>query len=473
MTRKPRRTKKANLVLPLILVLLLLTGSLLTSPSSGLSKASALNYQEIFGLIELDGNLTDSNDPGFDWNTLNRIPISSNVPPLIAHTGLIRDPAPTSVFTTAASRDNNDISEWRHSTGAVQDRGDISNAYAAAFRALNNDLIFVVGADRLESGDGAIGFWFLQNRVVAAADGTFRTGPSSTDPLATHAIGDLLVVVEFRGSFAASKVYMWVGSNGDQVGGTLQDVTASLRSAEAVGSVIPQKAPWLYVPRKGPVGIIPAGAFFEGAVNVSEAVPGANFLCTPTVLVETRSSLSLGAPLQDFVLTSFRPVVSVPSATICEATPTTLPVSLSEGTPPYSLSATSTGGLNLRGITIGATTPGGAPGTYQITTTATDVNGCIGSSTATLTILPKPVCNLSVPDPLPVCNSQNNSLSGPSGFASYSWSVSSANNDWTITGGTNSQTITYTAGSGPATFKLVVNGSNSCQGTCEVNVTCR
>src|SRR4051812_26214620 len=127
MTRKALRTKKANLVLSLIPLLLLLASLLLTSPTSGLSKASAssLNMDgiaDIEAIFEIaDGNINDDSFPGIDWGTLNTIPISSNVLPLIAHTGLIRDPAPSSIFSTSGSRDNNDITEWRHSTGPVQD----------------------------------------------------------------------------------------------------------------------------------------------------------------------------------------------------------------------------------------------------------------------------------------------------------------------------------------------------------------
>lgn len=398
MTRKPRRTKKANLVLPLILVLLLLTSSLLVGASSLPPKASVLQ-SSILSIFELEGNIADESfHPGLDWSTLNTIPISNNVAPLIAHTGVIRDPAPSSIFSTSGSRDSNDISEWRHSTGSVQDKGDISNAYVAAFLTASNELFIVVGADRLEAGDGTIGFWLLQKRVVAAADGTFRTGSLSTDPLATHTFGDVLVLVEFSqgGTLGTGRVFQWVGPGGS-VGGTLNEIgvfpAGSVFGDQlffAISNSAPVKAPWLYVPKKSPAGIIPAGAFFEGAVNVG-ALIGTSFLCNPTVLVETRSSASVSAPLQDFVLLSFRPSVSVTSVPpICQATPITLPISLSEGTPPYSVSATSTGGLNVRGITIGATTPGGAPGDYQITTTATDVNGCIGSAVANLKIVACP-----------------------------------------------------------------------------------
>ena len=397
MTREVPRTRKANLVMPLIPVLLLLASLLLTGPAPGVRRVSASNHlspANIFQVFELDGDLID-NPPGlpFDWNTVNAIPVSSNVAPMIAHTGLIRDPAPSSIFTTAGSRDNNDITEWRHSTGTVQDKGDISNAYAAAFLQ-NNELIFVVGADRVEGGDGTLGFWLLQKRVVAAADGTFRTGPLNTDPLARHTIGDLLVIVEFSRSFGTLKIFEWVGSSGSEIGGTLNEVTGTypIGSVFALSNDAPQKAPWLYVPKKGPAGTIPASAFFEGAVNVGVVLPGAAFLCTPTFLVATRGSTSVSGQLQDFVLSSFRPVVSIQDAVTCEATPTTLPSSLSEGTPPYSLNATATGGLDVfvRGITIGATTPGGPPGEYQIATTATDANGCIGSATGTLKILAKP-----------------------------------------------------------------------------------
>jgi hypothetical protein len=80
--------------------------------------------------------------------------------------------------------------------------------------------------------------------------------------------------------------------------------------------------------------------------------------------------------------------------------------------------------------------------------------------------------SLTAPNPLPVCGSSGNQLTGPAGMATYAWSILSPP-DWVITGGGNTQTVTYTAGaSGPATFQLVVTDSDGCPATNQVTFGC-
>lgn len=49
-------------------------------------------------------------------------------------------PAPQSIFTGGGSKDPLDISQWKYKDGAVPDKDDITNAYAAAYNA-NGDLV--------------------------------------------------------------------------------------------------------------------------------------------------------------------------------------------------------------------------------------------------------------------------------------------------------------------------------------------
>src|SRR5262249_4342624 len=172
--------------------------------------------QALIEVFELEGNTVDDSGPGLpdDWNTVNSLPITNNVASMIAHTGLLRDPAPLSIFSQAGSRDTNDISEWRHTNGNVSDRYDITNAYAAAYLApTSNHLVFVFAAERLDNaGDAAISFWLFQNKVVAAADGTFVDGNGNP---AHHAVGDILIQVGFSngGGQSTVRVLKWVGGD--------------------------------------------------------------------------------------------------------------------------------------------------------------------------------------------------------------------------------------------------------------------
>jgi hypothetical protein len=81
--------------------------------------------------------------------------------------------------------------------------------------------------------------------------------------------------------------------------------------------------------------------------------------------------------------------------------------------------------------------------------------------------------SLSAPNPLPVCGSTGNQLTGPAGFTTYSWTLVNPSVGWAITGGADSQTVTYTAGpSGSAEFQLTVTDSNGCPGTGQVTFGC-
>jgi hypothetical protein len=107
-----------------------------------------------------------------------------------------------------------------------------------------------------------------------------------------------------------------------------------------------------------------------------------------------------------------------------------------------------------------------ASGTYTVTRT---VAGCPpASDSVTVTIHPAPDdCLISGEDA--VCsNSAGNIYSGPTGMASYSWSI---RGDGSISGPANAQTVTVHAGaSGSYTLTLTIVDSNGCTSTCEMAV---
>jgi hypothetical protein len=119
--------------------------------------------------------------------------------------------------------------------------------------------------------------------------------------------------------------------------------------------------------------------------------------------------------------------------------------------------------------------PGSAfpQGTTTVTCTAKDA--CSNSATCSFTVtVYSPTNTLPPPNALPACDTSQNTLTGPAGFATYSWSIiASTGPNWAITSGTNSQTVTYTAGSsGSATFQLVVTTASGCKFVYQVTFAC-
>ena len=282
--------------------------------------APAAGDDSILTNFELEGDILDS-PPGApdDWSTVN-----CGGGTAVSKTGVLHDGLGTSIFTGGGSKDPELLASWKHKSGSVPDKDEIINAYAAKYTGTpNGDDILVFGADRYDnSGTAFIGFWFFTSPVFAAADGKFRQGPLASDPLAVHAVGDVLIIVEFSngGAVATAKVLEWVGTGGSESSGTLNDITATapLGSVFSVSNAQPQTiAPscsaWQYTPKGGvPGGAIPINSFFEGGINL-DAFPALTGACFSSFAVETRSSTSVTATLKDFVLGQFNtcPQVSV------------------------------------------------------------------------------------------------------------------------------------------------------------------
>jgi hypothetical protein len=115
-----------------------------------------------------------------------------------------------------------------------------------------------------------------------------------------------------------------------------------------------------------------------------------------------------------------------------------------------------------------------APGTYTLTVTGP--NGCTDSDVVVVNqdITP-PTCAINQPAQPPDCGTTGNTLIATTSEAisSLVWSIDPPVTGWSITGGQGTNTITYTAGSsGPATFKLEVTGTNGCQSSCTLPVSC-
>jgi hypothetical protein len=247
-------------------------------------------------VFELDGNILN-NGALDDWQAVNCQGGGSS----IVNTGVLADPTGTSIFTTGGSKDDQEITSWRHKDGSVPPKDEIADAYAAKYVS-NGETIIVAGAERIEtSGSAFIGVWLFKNEIGLNANGTFS---------GLHAVGDVLFLSEFTngGVAAQSKVFEWVASGGSN-GTHLLDITATGAAGSAFSisnpAAIPAPPCWPYTPNGGVLGgNIPANAFFEGGVNL-DAFPALAGQCFSSFLVETRSSFSTTATLKDFVLGSF------------------------------------------------------------------------------------------------------------------------------------------------------------------------
>ncbi|MCI0589824.1 MAG: hypothetical protein L0323_23670 [Planctomycetes bacterium] len=271
-------------------------------------------------LFELDRNAVDEGTVGDDWDNVLLAGTGGD----FQNSGVVPDPPPVSVFAGGGSKDLLDIPSWGHADGPVPDKDDIRDAFAAGYinsveEGSNHvgDLILYFGADRFaNSGSASIGFWFFQQPVSLAPNGTFQ---------GVHEIGDLLILSEFTqgGSVSTVMIYEWVGSGGSD--GTLDLVFSGADCASAApddllcGTVNSQTvaAPWPFTPKTGAAGTFPPGSLFEGGINVSALVPDS--CCFTGFLAETRSSASVSATLKDFVLGSLNTcglrVTKTPSVT--------------------------------------------------------------------------------------------------------------------------------------------------------------
>ena len=290
------------------------------------STLKAMAGDPITGVFELDGNIFESGNPGDDWTTVN----CTNTDNADVKTGVLFDGLGPTVFTTGGSKDDLDVSAWRHKTDQNSPpKDEILNAYAAKYTGSPaGDSILAFGADKYDtSGTAFIGAWFFKTAIFAASDGRFRTANDPSAPLAVHSIGDVLVLLNFPGggtNFAEKKVYEWVGVGGTcnapaaLVNGVLCDIsnTGQANSVEGLSNLTtgPQAIPntcsaWSHTPKNGPVGTIQTNAFFEGAINISDFP--ALTACFASFMLETRSSDSVGAQLKDFVLGDFNTCASV------------------------------------------------------------------------------------------------------------------------------------------------------------------
>ncbi|MFZ3182608.1 MAG: hypothetical protein WA173_00480 [Pseudomonas sp.] len=343
-----------------------LLGALFAAGVASTSLVYAVDGNPTPGLFELEGNTTDDGAAGTDWDALYGGATPGN---LITFTGITEDLAPQTIYWKGGSKDINDVTDWWYKDGAVPDKDDITNAYAAAYanptricvasltdntvvpcatagavtKHAVGDLIVYFGLDRYaNSGDAFAGFWFFQDAVGLNGSSQFdgqhvarRANPNFPATESNPTLpGDMLVLVEYPQASNAHpeiKVYEWdpadldhdnVASNLDLL---ITQSNAECNSLDGKGKLACaitnldelQAAPaWPYTPKAGNVENLPFESFFEGGVNVTQLLGSTP--CFAAFLAETRASRSETATLKDFVIDEF-PVCGIDVSKTCDA----------------------------------------------------------------------------------------------------------------------------------------------------------
>jgi hypothetical protein len=128
--------------------------------------------------------------------------------------------------------------------------------------------------------------------------------------------------------------------------------------------------------------------------------------------------------------------------TICPGNSSLVTVTVTGGTPPYSVTLDSSGGTQAGSSPLLFSVSPGATTIYHVSS-GTDAHGCsvTGSGSATVTVSPASAAITLVPASV-LANSSGNLALGPNGLSSYAWTISNG----TIIGPTNQATVTYVAG---------------------------
>jgi hypothetical protein len=321
------------------------------------------------GAFELDGNAT--NNPavlGDDWdNVCHQVlgtdcSTSNNTDGAIAVSWKNDGPLNASIFTTGGSKDPQDLNnwQWKDQLGGLPAKDNLLDSFASRYSlpaTLPTDTnpcpngtdpptgtceVLYLGSDRYDnSGDAQQGFWFFQKEVcLSGVSGCPNTNPdhfidAATGTLATHTVGDVLVLTDFSngGGTSTIQVFEWVGSGGD-TNGTLQSLgggtnrTCGAATADAFcGIVNPTNgttSPWPFLDKSGNTTYL-NGEFFEGGINLSLLPGGVASECFASFLSESRASTSPTATLKDFVLGKFAPCVAEMSTEVSDADRSVIP----------------------------------------------------------------------------------------------------------------------------------------------------
>jgi uncharacterized repeat protein (TIGR01451 family) len=337
------------------------------------------------GTFELDGNATTQST--VDWDRVYNDAVlnptqnaSGSIPGAVV---FLHDPvssATDNIFAGGQTTDLNDVTAWRWTHGAPQQKSDIANIYAAAYDVpVGNTTHTVVnfGADRISNnGNATMGFWFFQNPVSVNANGTFS---------GTHTVGDILIEADFTSSVALFTAYRWVGSGGSA--GSLDQVTIGSANGFAIANTaFTPTGGWPFQDAVGsPPNTFAPGEFFEAGLDLTALGLPSHL---SSFLAETRSSTSLNAALADFAVGTFPTFTADVAVTKAVDNP-----SPDVGdTVTFTVTATNNGPNDATGVVVYDPLPAGltfvsaspSQGTYDSTTGKWTVGGIARGQSATL-----------------------------------------------------------------------------------------
>ncbi|HEU5166393.1 MAG TPA: hypothetical protein VFU29_12665, partial [Chitinophagaceae bacterium] len=228
----------------------------------------------------------DGNPQEWTQANINSIPIHSFIHDAFGN-GVV-----DSQFTEG-SKDFLLAADLRWTVSQTKAKNDIANAAAV----LTDGKLFFAGDRTSNNGDAQIGFWFYLNGTAphVRADGVQDFAPE-------HVIGDLLILADFTGGGRNANVTVlkWVetGGNVPNTNGTLNTTNIVGTVAENNSGAVAIPAGWIFTGNT-----FAANEFYEGVVDLA----GLNLpsLCFSSFLLETRSSQSITASLDDFASSSF------------------------------------------------------------------------------------------------------------------------------------------------------------------------
>ena len=248
--------------------------------------------------FELDGNAASVfPNPPDDWDSI----YTGGANPT-STTGILNDaPSNADDYFQRGTKDLTDVTDWKWNVQSVPDKDDILHGGAAQY----GTRLYFFGDRIAVNGDAQIGFWFFKDAVDTVQGGTFS---------GKHSIGDLLILSNFikGGGTPVIFAYEWVGSGGSD--GTLNKLTLSASNSFAIVDSVPSASPWPYKSKFGGQNQFPAGAFFEGGIDLA-CLPGVN-LCFTSFLLETRSSQSVTASSKDFLIGRFSVTTGAQAITV-------------------------------------------------------------------------------------------------------------------------------------------------------------
>src|SRR5215203_2047263 len=197
---------------------------------------------------------------------------------------------------TEGSKDFFLASDLRWSIGQTKAKNDIANSAVAII----GGTLYFAGDRTSNNGDAQIGFWFYLNGTapVTLSDGTQTFAPE-------HVYGDILVLADFTagGTLATTTVYMWVGT-----GGNVPNTNGTLNTVDCPNAIVAINNTASY-PHPNEFSFdnpcYAPNEFYEGAIPLSCITGSGGSICFSSYLLETRSSQSITAALDDFVAGAF------------------------------------------------------------------------------------------------------------------------------------------------------------------------